>query len=165
VSFVPMSAASQRNQYFLNGQHLRKAAKATHLRLMDLQERLQEEAAPRAGLSLEIKDHGKPRLWLDHYTNIVMEPDHRSYRLVQENGKEWQGLYETCDQGDILHQVRHFAETVLRSRGLEVPQNPPVAHAIPAISLAKTMNLISAALLGLLGLVGIVWLLDRVFLK
>lgn len=71
-------------------------------------------------IEINIQDGDVPRLWIDLITHVEMEPDPRSYRLVQafEHGRET--LFETPKAELMKRQLlRHIAHrTVVLDRAL-----------------------------------------------
>jgi len=55
-----------------------------------------------------------PRLWIDLITSIVMAPDPRTYRLVQDGPGGRQTLLETADRGEMIDRVKqHIAHRLI----------------------------------------------------
>ena len=71
-------------------------------------------------IEINIQDIEVPRLWIDLITHVEMEPDPKSYRLVQafEHGRET--LFETSDvelmKRELLRHIAH--RTVVLDRAL-----------------------------------------------
>jgi len=61
---------------------------------------------------LQVQPGEKPRLWLDLISNIEMEPDPKTYRLMQGKEGSRQCLFETKDQ----NQMTGFALKYLAHR-------------------------------------------------
>ena len=90
---------------------------ARTLRLEALRDSVLSElsASPKLGelFEINIQDGEMPRLWIDLVSLVVMEPDPKSYRLLQatENGRET--LFETRDpeqmQRFLLRHIAHRA--------------------------------------------------------
>ena len=80
-------------------------------------------------IEINVQDSDVPRLWIDLITHVEMEPDPRSYRLVQafEHGRET--LFETPKVELMKRQLlRHIAHrTVVLDRALtgKMPLNEP----------------------------------------
>src|SRR5690348_7945213 len=47
-----------------------------------------------------------PRLWIDLITAIVMAPDPRTYRLIQDGPAGSHTLLETGDRGEMIERVK-----------------------------------------------------------
>ncbi|MGE3874804.1 MAG: hypothetical protein AB7F74_17775 [Parvibaculaceae bacterium] len=55
-----------------------------------------------------------PRLWIDLITAIVMAPDPRTYRLVQDGPGGRQTLLETANRGEVVERVKqHIAHRLI----------------------------------------------------
>ena len=87
---------------------------ARTLRLEALRDSVLSElsGSPQLGelFEINIQDGEMPRLWIDLISQVVMEPDPKSYRLLQatENGRET--LFETRDPEQMKRfLVRHIA--------------------------------------------------------
>lgn len=81
-----------------------------------------------------------PRLWIDLITFVVMEPDHRTYRLFQDrqNGREI--LFETASRPELVEAIKRQMAHQLVARQRQVastPQIPAMAgYSISALLLA-----------------------------
>ena len=70
------------------------------------------EAASFVDLALVPGD--PPRLWIDLITSIVMAPDPRTYRLVQDGQSGRQTLLETADRQEMIDKVKqHIAHRLV----------------------------------------------------
>ena len=55
-----------------------------------------------------------PRLWVDLITSVVMAPDPRTYRLVQDGSAGRQTLLETADRVEMIDRVKqHIAHRLI----------------------------------------------------
>ena len=107
---------------------------ARTLRLEALRDCLMPELANSPHLRelvvINIQDWEIPRLWIDLITYVVMEPDPKSYRLVQSSERGLETLLETRDaeqmQRYVLSQIAHRAVAVERAIAgkLTVVQRP-----------------------------------------
>jgi hypothetical protein len=71
----------------------------------------------RSAFELAVTNHEKPRLWIDHLTNIEHEPKTRTYRLVQEHKTGWQTLHQTHDETDMRYAaVRYMWQCLEQQR-------------------------------------------------
>lgn len=93
------------------------------LRLTALYDRLlsdvSQQAAVKPLFNLDLDDAFQPRLWLDLNSSIVMEPDPKTYRLVQVHGSSRDILFETQDD-NVMRRIalRHLAfNLVAQSHG------------------------------------------------
>ena len=102
-----------------------------------------------------------PRLWIDLTSYVVMQPDPRTYRLVQDTRDGHHTLAETADRDQMVRNLRDFIahRTITRQRELSAaphPTNPPPAgHSTAALILAWLAGF-SLGVLGLL-VVAAVW--------
>ena len=49
-----------------------------------------------------------PRLWVDLISSVVMEPDYRTYRLVQDNQGGREILFESVDREETLNFLKSY---------------------------------------------------------
>jgi hypothetical protein len=82
-----------------------------------------------------------PRLWIDLITFIVMAPDPRTYRLMQDGPGGRQTLLETTNRGDMIESVKQHIAHRLIAREREktgVAAKPPkvLGHSTAALILA-----------------------------
>lgn len=75
---------------------------AKSLRLQVLKDELAGLAAEPFELVLTPGD--TPRLWIDLITSVVMEPDPKTYRMVQDG----QGVIETTDAAEMVQQAKRI---------------------------------------------------------
>jgi hypothetical protein len=66
-----------------------------------------------------------PRLWIDLITQVVMEPDHRTYRLLQDSRLGRETLFETADRAEMLERVKTHLAHRLIAREREFPVATP----------------------------------------
>jgi hypothetical protein len=80
----------------------------------------------------------EPRLWIDLITAVVMEPDPKTYRLVQEGHAGREILFETSERAEMVETVKqHMAHRLLaRERqmsGVIRPQPATQRYSLSAI--------------------------------
>ncbi|MGE4250069.1 MAG: hypothetical protein AB7F09_11790 [Parvibaculaceae bacterium] len=97
------------------------------------------EAASFVDLALVPGD--PPRLWIDLITSIVMAPDPRTYRLVQDSPSGRQTLLETADRQEMIERItQHIAHRLIaRERektGVAAARPKLVGHSTGALILA-----------------------------
>jgi hypothetical protein len=97
------------------------------------------EAASFVDLALVPGD--PPRLWIDLITAVVMAPDPRTYRLVQDGPADRQTLLETGDREEMVEKVKqHVAHRVVaREReklGVAAPKPALIGHSTAALVFA-----------------------------
>ena len=70
-------------------------------------------------VEINVQDGETPRLWIDLITYVEMEPDPKSYRLVQSSERGLETIFETRDAEQMKHyvlrQVAHRAVAVKRA--------------------------------------------------
>ncbi len=70
-------------------------------------------------VEINVQDGETPRLWVDLITYVEMEPDPKSYRLVQSSERGLETIFETRDaeqmKHNVLRQVAHRAVAVERA--------------------------------------------------
>ena len=76
---------------------------------------------------LNIQSGDKPKLWLDLISSVVMEPDPRTYRLVQDQDNRRDIFFESTDlKAMVGYVVKYLAHRIIThekmARGLAVPQ-------------------------------------------
>lgn len=97
---------------------------AQTLRLFALQQDLEPLLANRAEITSFVAPTlytgTPPRLWIDLTCYVVMEPNPRTYRLVQDTREGHQTIAETTDRGKMLQSLRDFIahRTIVRQRAL-----------------------------------------------
>jgi hypothetical protein len=97
------------------------------------------EAATFADLALVPGD--PPRLWIDLITSIVMAPDPRTFRLVQDGHGGRQTLLETSVRREMIERVKqHIAHRIIareRERtGMAAARPKVIGHSNIALILA-----------------------------
>ncbi|MBC8037701.1 MAG: hypothetical protein H7X89_10855, partial [Rhizobiales bacterium] len=89
---------------------VRSLSSAASLRLQVLKEELAGivAASPEAreAFELALAPGDSPRLWIDLNTSVVMEPDPKTYRLVQQGGGNLNIVLETPDRAAMVQQVK-----------------------------------------------------------
>jgi hypothetical protein len=69
-----------------------------------------------------------PKLWIDLITFVVMEPDHRTYRLVQDNQAGREVLHETAELGGMVERLKMHMAHRLVARDKRIAQTLPAAQ-------------------------------------
>jgi hypothetical protein len=64
-------------------------------------------------------------LWIDLITWVVMEPDYRTYRLVQDNQAGRDILHETADRPDMVERLKHHMAHRVIARERQMAATPP----------------------------------------
>jgi len=91
------------------------------LRLMNLHDLIEPELAQNALakplFNLNLEPGEIPRLWLGLSSSIVMEPDPKTYRLVQMTEAKRETLFETADAAAMKgFALRHMAYQIIEQR-------------------------------------------------
>lgn len=100
------------------------------LRLQLLQDELlpavRATAEARELFDLTLVPGDPPKLWVDLVSYVVMEPDHRTYRFVQDRQDGREVLFESSVREQAASAIRrHMAHRlVARERKLGVPPQP-----------------------------------------
>jgi hypothetical protein len=91
-----------------------------------------------------------PRLWIDLVTFVLMEPDHRTYRLLQDRQSSREVLFESADRAAMAAEVRHHMahRIVARERMVvaNVPPPPLPGYSVASLLLAWLAGLALGAL-------------------
>ncbi len=103
-----------------------------------------------------------PKLWIDLITWVVMEPDYRTYRLVQDNQAGRDILHETADRPEMVERLKHYMAHRVIARERQMAATPPAGRRggfsasamivawLGGFALGILTLLISAILLGIL---------------
>jgi hypothetical protein len=87
---------------------------APTLRLLVLKDELEPIMAsmwkPGQFFDLQLVPGESPRLWLDLVSSVVMAPDNRTYRLVQDTDHERDVLFQTRSRAEMVERVRKHME-------------------------------------------------------
>lgn len=103
-----------------------------------------------------------PRLWVDMISQVVIEPDHQTYRLVQDTRSGREVLFETADRSEMIERLKsHLAHRLIareREVVVAVPaREPGSGYSGAALMFAWTTGLAVGALALLMAAI----LLDR----
>ena len=103
---------------------------------------------------INIQDGEMPRLWIDLISQVVMEPDPKSYRLLQaiENGRET--LFETRDSEQMKRfLVRHIAHRAVAQERAMAGKSQAGSMQQRGFSLGELIYVwVTGVLFGVLGL-------------
>lgn len=107
-------------------------AKAIRLQILkdELDVIVKSSLEARAMFDLALLPGNTPRLWVDLITSVVMEPDPRTYRLVQDSQGGRDILLETVDRAELVERLKHLMahRIVARNRQLASSPETPVAR-------------------------------------
>ena len=89
-----------------------------------------------------------PRLWIDLISYVVMEPDHRTYRFLQDRQDERDILFESADRRAVVTEIRrHMAHRLVnreRQTAAARLDPPPSGYSSGSLILAWTSGFASA---------------------
>ena len=82
-----------------------------------------------------------PKLWVDLVTGVVMEPDPRTYRLIQDTNNGRETLAETTNRPDMVEEIKlHMAHQLVarerRMAGVPAQKAGVRGHSSAALILA-----------------------------
>ena len=123
---------------------------AQSLRLQVLKDELEPVVAARREardfVELALIAGDPPRLWIDLTSYVMMAPDPRTFRLVQDSREGPQTLVETRDRAEMASKITEF----IAHRTIERQRELPVTTAPSPVQLGKysTGSLILAWLTG-----------------
>jgi hypothetical protein len=148
-------------------QHTLKDAKSLRLQVLkdELAPLVAESEEARRFFELVLIVGEEPRLWIDLITSVVMEPDPKSYRLVQESQGGREILFETSEREEMAATIKQHMAHRLLARERQIVAAPRLQPVIKGFSLAVLLYawlsgfvlgvlvlLVSAILLGKLGI-------------
>jgi hypothetical protein len=95
------------------------------LRLENLREavlaKLVGNAQAQSLFELVVRPGTVPKLWVDLISSVVMEPDPRTYRLVQDNQRTYETIFETTQMTEMVdYVVRFMAHRVIAQQKAEI---------------------------------------------
>jgi hypothetical protein len=94
-----------------------------------------------------------PRLWIDLISSIVMEPDYRTYRLVQDNQTGREVLFESAERAEMLNYLKAYLAHRMIARERMVSSVPVVSRESLGYSTGAIIYAwLSGFMLGLLAL-------------
>lgn len=133
--------------------HLRDA-KSIRLQLLkdDLMAAAQASPEARSLFDLALVPAEPPKLWIDLITYVLMEPDPRTYRLVQDRQDGRETLHETDSRSNMAESVRrHMAHRLIarerQSASTAALPPPPAGYSQASLLLAWTSGFAFGALM------------------
>ena len=121
-------------------------------------------ADAQALFNLNVQPGATPKLWLDLISSVVMEPDPRTYRLVQDQDSRREKLFESSDLKEMSAYVvkylahRMIAHEKMARRLVPLPERP-----IRSYSLFDLVYVwVTGAIVGILGLLTVAILMGKV---
>ena len=96
---------------------------------------LKDELLPTVQSSADAKDifdltllpGDPPKLWVDLTSYVVMEPDHRTYRVLQDRQDSRDILFEGMDRGQAADAIRRHMAHRLVARERQAAATPPAS--------------------------------------
>ncbi len=102
---------------------------ARALRLESLRDavkaRLSGNEKAQALFDLTVLPGVKPKLWVDLISSVVMEPDPRSFRLIQDREKNSETVFETPSEAEMVNYLTRYLAHRLVSHDKLVASVPP----------------------------------------
>lgn len=85
-------------------------AKAIRLQVLKDELAAVVAASPAAGegFDLAISPGELPHLWIDLITSVVMEPDPKTYRLIEDSQAGRVVLFETAERAEMVEQIKQL---------------------------------------------------------
>ena len=101
-------------------------SKSLRLQLLkdDLMPVVRASAEAQALFDLALVPGDPPRLWIDLVTYVVMEPDHRTYRFLQDRQDDRETLFETAERAEMTEAVRRHMAHRLVARERQAAHTP-----------------------------------------
>ena len=130
----------------------------------ELEPILATNAEARALFDLNVQAGETPKLWLDLISSVVMEPDPRSYRLVQDQHDRRETLFETTDMKAMSSfVVKYLAHRIVVHEKLARGLLPLIEQTQKSYSLIDLIYVwITGAAVGVLGLMIVAVLLGKI---
>jgi hypothetical protein len=113
--------------------------------------------------NLNLQDGQSPKLWVDLISSVVMEPDPRTYRLVQDRDSQRETLFESPDVNQMTaYLTRYLAHRLIAHEKLANAVAPVPPGLVNRISLMGLVFIwASGVAFGVLGLLGLAMLLGK----
>jgi hypothetical protein len=113
--------------------------------------------------NLNVQAGETPKLWLDLVSSVVMEPDPRTYRLMQDHANRRETLFESTNINEMAaHIVKYLAHRIVAhekmARGLS-PMSEQFQKAYSVVDLVYVW--LTGAAVGVLGLMIAAMLLGK----
>lgn len=117
----------------------------------------------RALFDLNVQAGETPRLWLDLISSVVMEPDPRTYRLVEDQDNRRETLFETDNLSAMAaYVVKYLAHRIVAHEKLARGFSPMAGQAQNSYSMVDLVYVwITGAAFGVLGLMIVAMLLGK----
>jgi hypothetical protein len=111
-----MRRARLREAVHFDAVHALRDAKSLRLAVLKDELAVIVAASPAAGESfdLAISPGENPRLWIDLITSVIMEPDPKTYRLIEDTHGGREVLCESADRAEIVERIKqHMAHRII----------------------------------------------------
>ena len=120
----------------------------------DLLPMVEGNADARALFNLNVQPGATPKLWLDLISSVVMEPDPRTYRLLQDQDNRREMLFESSDMKEMsAYIVKYLAHRMIAHEKMARGLLPMVENSSKSYSLVDLIYVwITGAIVGVLGL-------------
>ena len=103
-----------------------------------------------------------PRLWVDLISFVVMEPDYRTYRLLQDNQGGREALFESADRAEMLNYLKTYLAHRMIARERQIVMAAPVSQPVARYSTGAIIYAwFNGLVLGLLTLLLVAILLGK----
>lgn len=115
----------------------------------DLVPVVQGNSSASSFIDLALVPGDPPRLWVDLITFVLMAPDPRTYRLVQDSPAGRQTLLETTNRSEMVERItQHIAHRMIAREREMTRESTPTASSRPTVLGHSTTALILAWLSG-----------------
>lgn len=111
-------------------------SKSLRLQVLKLEIEAAVAGSPEAQRNFDValSPSDPPKLWIDAISFVEMEPDHRTYRLVQDTSGGREILGETTDGAEMLNAVKRLMAHRIISRERQVAGTHPASSSQPGYS-------------------------------
>ena len=115
---------------------------------------VESNADARALFNLNVQAGATPKLWLDLISSVVMEPDPRTFRLLQDHNSGREMLFETTVMKEMsAYIVKYFAHRMIAHEKLVRAASPMLEKLPKTYSVVDLIYVwITGAIVGILGL-------------
>ncbi len=129
----------------------------------DLLPLVEGNAEARALFNLNVEPGATPKLWLDLISSVVMEPDPRTYRLLQDQDNRRETLFESSDMKAMSgYIVKYLAHRIIAHEKLARGSAPQPGEALKSYTLVDLIYVwMTGAIVGVLGLLIVAMLMGR----
>jgi hypothetical protein len=131
-----------------------KDAKSLRLQVLkdDIAAVIAHSGEARQMFDLALAPGEPPKLWIDLITFVVMEPDYRTYRLVQDNQAGREILHESAERPEMVERLKHYMAHRIIARERQMAATLPAAQPAGFSASAVILAWLSGFALGILTL-------------